>query len=106
MTGSVHRQRPVRRLSVVGPMCAGLAALALVAAVVVAAPAPAGALGSTLYAAQSATGANSCADAGDACTLQTALDLAANGDTIDLLAGTFTSGSSTFQDAQSVTIQP
>jgi hypothetical protein len=63
----------------------------------------AGAAATTLYAAPAVAGTGSCVDAADACQLQTALNTAVSGDTIDLANGTYSD--SNYTDAVSVTIQ-
>ncbi len=103
MTSSGSRRPLHRRAAVVRRVGESFAVAALMASVVAATAAPAGAQGATLYASPNGSGAQSCADPSDACTLPSALLQATSGSTIDLLAGTYVGG---FDDPTSVTIQP
>jgi hypothetical protein len=83
---SASTSRATRRLSAVA-----LGALALVSPVLagVFTAGPAAASGTTFYAAPSAQGGGTCADAADACTIDAAIGAATSGDTIDLEPGTY-----------------
>jgi hypothetical protein len=70
--------------------------------VVAAAPA-AEAQGTTWYAAPTAQGSGSCADANDPCTFDTALGQAASGDSIDLASGAYSDAD--YNDTVSLTIE-
>ncbi|HTT87488.1 MAG TPA: choice-of-anchor Q domain-containing protein, partial [Acidimicrobiales bacterium] len=90
-----------------GVFLGAVAALAVVSGVVALGSPDAGAAGTTVFAAPSATGSGSCADVADACTLPTALTTVTSGGTVELVAGTYQPATGTFFDvATSATLEP
>jgi hypothetical protein len=83
-------------------LAAALAAATVVSGFLVVLAPTAGAQGTTWYAAPTAQGTGDCSSTANACPLQTALDDAASGDTIDLASGTYED--SDYSDDTSVTI--